>query len=58
MSTSDRNFPGYPPEDYEGQLSDWMVELQSRGLWDGQGWYGDVMLTEREYTEILDKCES
>lgn len=49
--------PGHPPEDYTGSVSDWMVELRKRGLWNGKGWYGDIMIDEEEWLEILEKCE-
>jgi hypothetical protein len=49
--------PAHPPEDYTGSIADWMVELQMRGLWDGQGWYGDIEISEKEYIDILEKCE-
>ena len=45
--------PGHPPEDYRGSVSDWMVALQERGLWDGTGWYGDVLIDEDQWWEIL-----
>jgi hypothetical protein len=47
-----------PPEDYKGTVADWMVELQNRGIWDGQGWYGDVLISEEDYWDILEKCEN
>lgn len=50
--------PAIPPEDYEGTVADWMVALQERGLWDGEGWYGDVEITEDQYVDILEECES
>ena len=36
--------PAIPPEDYSGSVADWMTALISRVLWDGEGWYGDIML--------------
>lgn len=53
----DKVLPGHPPEDYKGSQSAWMVALQERGLWDGQGWYGDVAIPAKEYWEILEECE-
>lgn len=50
--------PAYPPEDYRGTQADWMIELQLRGHWDGKGWYGDVMLTAKEWFDILEVCET
>lgn len=49
--------PAHPPEDYTGSVADWMVELQTRGLWNGEGWYGDVEIPLSEWQEILDECE-
>lgn len=49
--------PAIPPDDYKGSQADWMVELQSRGLWNGEGWYGDVMLTNKQWWEVLEACE-
>lgn len=56
----EKYFPGHPPEDYTGSIADWMVELQSRGLWDGQDpeWFGDVAIESEEYGDILEKLES
>jgi hypothetical protein len=34
--------PAIPPEDYKGGIGAWMIALQERGLWKGEGWYGDV----------------
>lgn len=53
----DKDTPAIPPEDYKGSVAAWMVELQQRGLWDGEGWHGDVMITSEEWWEILEKCE-
>lgn len=49
--------PAFPPEDYKGSQADWMVELQARGFWDGEGWYGDVYLKAKDWWDILEKCE-
>lgn len=57
MSKSKDFMPGYPPEDYTGSQADWMVALQERGLWDGEGWHGDVEVPEDTYWEILEECE-
>lgn len=46
-----------PPDDYKGSVAAWMIELQSRGFWDGEGWYGDVMIPSEKWWEILEKCE-
>lgn len=52
-----RRMPAIPPEDYEGTQADWMINLQMRGLWDGEGWYGDVEIDEQEYADLLEECE-
>ena len=49
--------PAIPPEDYKGSQAAWMVALQERGLWDGEGWYGDVEISETDWWEILEQCE-
>lgn len=36
--------PAYPPEDYKSSIRAWTVALIERNLWDGAGWYGDVMI--------------
>jgi len=49
--------PAFPPEDYDGSVAQWMMALQERGLWDGNGWHGDVMIEVSVYWEILEECE-
>ncbi len=49
--------PAIPPDDYRGSVSEWLIKLQERGLWDGEDWYGDVMLTQKQYDDILTECE-
>lgn len=49
--------PAIPPEDYKGTQADWMVGLQQRGLWDGEGWMGDVEITREQWWELLEECE-
>lgn len=49
--------PAIPPEDYKGSQAEWMNELYSRGLWNGEGWYGDLMIEKDIWWEILEKCE-
>lgn len=49
--------PAIPPEDYEGSVGKWMIELTERGLWDGSGWYGDIKITSDQWWEILEKLE-
>ena len=46
-----------PPEDYRGSQAQWMIQLQRRGLWDGEGWHGDVYIPEETWYEILEECE-
>lgn len=45
------------PDDYKGSVADWMVKLQERGLWDGEGWYGDIKIPANLYWELLKECE-
>ena len=51
--------PAIPPEDYSGSVADWMIALQSRGLWNGQSpeWHGDVVIPATTWWEILEECE-
>lgn len=49
--------PAIPPEDYKGSIASWHVALIERGLWDGQGWHGDVEIEEDVWWEILEDCE-
>lgn len=60
METLDQNedIPAVPPMDYEGSQADWMVALQSRGLWDGEGWHGDIYIDQATWWEILEECEA
>lgn len=46
-----------PPENYHGSVADWMVKLQERGLWDGEGWHGDCLINEEDYWIIVEECE-
>lgn len=50
--------PAIPPADYEGSQADWMVALQTRGLWNGEGWHGDVQIPSKDWWEILEECEA
>lgn len=52
-----KGIPAIPPEDYTGRQADWMIKLQERGLWDGEGWYGDVLIPSDDWWEILEECE-
>lgn len=51
--------PCIPPEDYHGSVADWCVELQTRGIWDGDpdNWYGDIWIDSDQWWEILEACE-
>lgn len=49
--------PAFPPDDYKGSQAEWMTELQIRGLWNGEGFHGDVMIPTEIWWEILEKCE-
>ena len=55
--TCDEPTPAIPPADYEGSQSQWMIELQQRGLWDGRGFHGDIVIKCRDWWAILDACE-
>lgn len=52
--------PAIPPDDYKGSIGKWMIELQTRGLWDGESpeWHGDVMIPIDDWWDILEFCES
>lgn len=54
---SSATIPAIPPEDYKGSQADWMIKLQERGLWDGEGWHGDVEIPSDDWWEILEECE-
>ncbi len=56
METND-TMPAIPPDDYKGSQADWMVKLQERGFWHGQGWHGDVEIPTSQWWEILEECE-
>jgi len=49
--------PAIPPEDYKGSVGAWCYKLMERGLWDGNGWYGDVQIMPNVWWEILEECE-
>lgn len=40
MENENDLIPAIPPDDYEGSQADWMIALQTRGLWNGEGWHG------------------
>jgi hypothetical protein len=46
-----------PPEDYKGSQANWHIALIERGLWDGEGWHGDVNIPSDVWWEILEQCE-
>lgn len=50
--------PAIPPDDYEGTQADWMILLQEKGYWDGEGFHGDVMIPYEVWLEMIEKCES
>lgn len=51
--------PAIPPVDYKGSTSMWMQYLIELGLWNGKGWYGDVMISSSSmYDKILELCEN
>lgn len=49
--------PAIPPDDYTGSIGDWCLALIERDLWDGEGWYGDVMIPSDIWWDILEQCE-
>lgn len=50
--------PAIPPDDYKGSVADWIVNLIEVAGWNGEGWHGDVFITEEQWFEILEKSES
>lgn len=52
--------PAIPPENYKGSVGKWMIELQERGLWDGQNpeWHGDILIPSTIWWEMVEKLES
>jgi hypothetical protein len=52
-----KKVPAIPPEDYKGSVGRWMIELQNRGLWNGKGFHGDIMISEDDWWSILEECE-
>ena len=51
--------PAHPPEDYTGTQADWLTALWERGILteDFDGWYGDIIIDDEIYCEILKECE-
>ena len=49
--------PAIPPDDYKGTQADWMIGLQTKGLWDGEGFHGDIEISEKDWWELLEECE-
>ena len=54
----DKKIPAIPPEDYIGSIAQWCMELVTRGLWNQEGWYGDVQIDSEIWWEILETCEN
>ena len=50
--------PAIPPNDYTGTVADWLAELQTRGFWDGKGFYGDITISIEDWKDILKVCEA
>lgn len=46
-----------PPKNYKGSVGAWCYKLMERGLWDGNGWYGDIEIMPNVWWEILEECE-
>jgi hypothetical protein len=57
MAKKEKMTPAIPPDDYKGSQGEWMTSLIERDLWDGNGWYGDVMIPTAIWWEILEQCE-
>jgi len=51
--------PAIPPDDYKGSQADWMIGLQTMGLWDGEHpeWHGDLKIPTEKWWELLEQCE-
>ena len=43
----EKTIPAIPPDDYKGSVGKWMIALQECGLWDGEGWHGDVEIRQK-----------
>jgi len=52
-----KNVLAIPPDDYEGSVADWIVALVSRGLMKEDDFYGDIIISQKDYIEILEECE-
>jgi len=46
-----------PPNDYKGTIANWIGGLISRGLMKETQFYGDIEISEEEYTDLLQECE-
>lgn len=58
IDSSQHDFlPAIPPADYKGSQAAWMVGFQQRGLWDGDGWHGDIEISSDDWYDLLDECE-
>ena len=53
----EKTTPAIPPDDYKGSQAQWMIALQERGLWNGEGWHGDIEIPTEIWWEILEECE-
>jgi len=57
MSKKVEKIQAIPPDDYTGSQADWMIKLQERGLWNGEGWHGDIYIPITDWEKILNECE-
>ena len=48
-----KTLPAIPPQDYEGSIACWMITLQELGLWNGEGFYGDIVVSIADYNRLL-----
>lgn len=58
--TNEENMtPAIPPDDYTGTIAGWITSLVTRGLYDASSgqWYGDVIITDDLWWEILEENE-
>jgi hypothetical protein len=50
------HLPAIPPNDYKGSIADWITGLVELGFNEGV-FYGDVLLTVKQYDKLLEECE-
>jgi len=50
-----KKLPAIPPNDYIGTMADWIIALNERGYNGNE--YCDILISEEEYSEILEQCE-